>query len=160
MRYMVSRMITTGKYTICTLLLIMICLGSTATAQIVVVVNDSNSISDLTLDELRRIYLGKTTAFPNGKEIVLMEYAHLCEKFYKAVLNMTELKVRKHWIKVVFSGEYATPPIEYHDPDEIKNLVCKKRGAICFVRLSDLEDCMKVLTIGGKEPDDEGYPLR
>ncbi len=153
-------MITSGKYTICTLILVLLCLGSTATAQIVVVVNDSNSISDLTLDELKRIYLGKTTAFPDGKEIVLMEYSPLCEKFYKAVLNMTELKVRKHWMKVVFSGEYATPPTEYKDLDEIKNQVCKNRGAICFVGLSEVEDCMKVLTIEGKKPDDEGYPLR
>ena len=160
MGYAVSRMITTGKYTVCILILVLLCFGGTATAQIAVIVNDANSTYDLTLDELKRIYLGKMTAFPDGKEIALMEYEPLCEKFYKAALNMTELKVRKHWMKVVFSGEFATPPTEHHHLEEIKDLVCKNRGAICFVRLSDVEDCMKVLTIEGKKPDDEAYPLK
>lgn len=153
-------MVTVGKFAIGTLILILLTLSSTATAQIAVVVNDSNSTSDLTMDQLKRIYLGKTTAFPDGKTVVLMEHGSLNEEFYKTVLDMTLLKVRKHWMKIVFSGVYATPPTEYKDSDEIKRLVCKNKEAICFVRLTDADDCMKVLTIDGKNPEDKDYPLR
>ncbi|MFQ5452792.1 MAG: hypothetical protein ACE5D6_01230 [Candidatus Zixiibacteriota bacterium] len=129
-------------------------------AQIAVVVNDSSSVSDLSMEELKRIYMGKTTVIPDNEPIVLLEFCYLKEKFYDIVLDMSPLKVKKYWMKMVFSGEYATPPVPHRNIKDIKNVICENKGAICFLQLSDVGDCMNVLTIDGKKPEDEDYPLR
>ena len=134
--------------------------GGAAKEPIAVVVNDSSAITDIKLEKLARYYLGKVTLLPDGSEIVLLAYAPLEEDFYKAAVKMTTLGLRKHWMKLVFEADYATPPTDYNDLDEIKGIVCKTKGAICFVPLSKVSDCMKVLTIDGKSPGDEGYALK
>jgi len=56
-------------------------------AQIVIIVNKDNPINNISLSELEQIYLGKRTAFSDGKNIILVEYAGLEEKFYGILFN-------------------------------------------------------------------------
>lgn len=125
-----------------------------------VVVSYSCTISDISMSELKRFYLGQTTILPDGDEVLLVAYTPAADSFYKTVLDMTILEVRRHWMKLVFEGEYATPPEEYRHIDELKDIVCKKEGAICFVPLSEVDDCMNILKLDGKKPGDEEYPLK
>lgn len=135
-------------------------LWSPVKAQIAIIVNKNNPINNLTLDELKNIYLGKITSFSNHERIVLTEYAPLKKKFYKIVLDKSIGNVKKYWISFVLSGKSANPPIEFKDMDEIKTFVLKNPGAICFIDLSDINKGMKVLTIDGKRPGDAKYPLK
>jgi len=50
------------KYIYCLILAVLLAASKTS-GQIVVVVNKNNSISDISIRELRLIYLGKTTTF-------------------------------------------------------------------------------------------------
>ncbi len=125
-----------------------------------VVVSDSSTIPDISMNELERFYLGKTTMLPDGNEIVLLAYTPAAELFYKKVLDMSTLEVRRHWMKLVFEGEFATPPEEYRYADELKDMVCKKREAISFMPLSEVDSCMRILKLDGKIPGDEGYLLK
>lgn len=129
-------------------------------ADLVVVVNDSNSVSDLSMNELKRIYLGKITDYKNGQEIILGEYAPENEDFYQTVLGMSTRKTRMHWMKLVFSGGLATPPKVFKKIEKVRQFIRDTEGAICFIKSSEVDKGMKVLTIDGKRPGEEGYLLQ
>jgi ABC-type phosphate transport system substrate-binding protein len=131
-----------------------------ARAQIVVIVNPRNPVKDLSLEELRRLYLGRTTTFRQNLPVSLMEQAVVSDAFYQAALGMNEARVRRHWIGIVFSGETAKPPRSFTAAEDLKRAVAENPGAIAFIDLAETDSDMKVLTINGRRPDDERYPLR
>ena len=131
-----------------------------AAAQIAVIVNPRNPITDLSLEELRRLYLGRTTAFRQNQPVTLLEQAEMRGPFYRVALGMNESRVRRHWIGIVFSGETATPPKTIAPVGELKRAVARNTGAIAFVELVAADPTVKVLTINGFHPGDAGYPLR
>ena len=130
-----------------------------ARAQIVVVVNPRNPVKDLSLEELRRLYLGRTTTFREDLPVSLMEQAVVSDAFYQA-LGMDEEGVRRHWIAIVFSGDTPKPPHSFTVAEDLKRAVAENPGAIAFIDLAETDPGMKVLTINGRYPDDERYPLR
>jgi phosphate transport system substrate-binding protein len=129
-------------------------------AQIVVIVNPRNPVKDLSLEELRRLYLGRTTTFRQDLQVSLMEQAVVSDAFYQAALGMNEARVRRHWIGIVFSGETAKPPRSFAAAEELKKAVAENPGAIAFIDLAETDPDMKVVTSNGRQPDDERYPLR
>jgi ABC-type phosphate transport system substrate-binding protein len=131
-----------------------------ARAQIAVIVNPKNPVKDLSLEELRRLYLGRTTTFRQNQPVMLLEQAAVSAAFYQAALGMSESRVRRHWIGIVFSGETAKPPRSIAASEELKRAVDQNPGAIAFIDLAETDPSMKVLTINGLHPDDARYPLR
>jgi ABC-type phosphate transport system substrate-binding protein len=135
-------------------------LPSVTEAQIVVVVNPSNPLRDLSLEELRRLYLGRTTTFRQNLPVILLEQAELRKAFYPAALGMNEGRIKRHWIGVVFSGESAIPPKTISGSDALKHLVAQTPGAIGFLDFPAADRSVRVLTINGLRPVDASYPLR
>ena len=131
-----------------------------AGAQIAVVVNLRNPVKDLSLEELRRLYLGRTTTFRQDQPVVLLEQAKVSRAFYQAALGMNEARVRRHWIGIVFSGEAAKPPRSITIASELKQALRERPGAIAFIDVADLDRSMKVVTINGLRPADAHYPLQ
>jgi ABC-type phosphate transport system substrate-binding protein len=129
-------------------------------AQIVVVVNPHNPVRNLSLEELRRLYLGRTTTFSQNLPVSLMEQAIVSDAFYQVALGMNEARLRQHWIGIVFSGETAKPPRSFTVAEDLKRAVAENPGAIAFIDLAETDAGMKVLTINGRHPEDERYPLR
>jgi hypothetical protein len=109
---------------------------------------------------LERAYLGKITVFSDGQDIVLAEYAPLMESFFESVLGMTLNKVKMHWLKLILSGGTAIPPTKFDDIEDNKKFVMHNRGAISFMELSGADGTVKILTIDGKSPSAEDYPLK
>lgn len=139
------------------ILLVLVC--SAVSAEIAIVVHPDNPITDISLDYLKRIYLGKTTSFESGDAIVLTVNPKLNEEFYELVLSMSVRRVRRHWMKIVFEGVFATPPIALEDLDEMKKFIGKNEGSIGFMDILAVDSTLKVLTIEGLSPGASGYPL-
>ncbi len=74
-----------------------------------VIVHPSNPVSDLSLDDLRRLYLGTTAVFPNKARVVLVVSADDRLRFYQEALRMSEDRFNRHWIARVFAGEPGSP---------------------------------------------------
>lgn len=148
-----------NKQILIILLVLLIVASQSAASQVAIVVSDSNSVDNLTLTELRRIFQGKKTTFDNYNEIQIIDYAPLKEIFYEKVLGMSILKVKKYWMKIIFSGEYVNPPRELKNLDDIRSFFCKNQDGISFINSEDVTDCMKIVKINGKLPGEEGYPL-
>jgi ABC-type phosphate transport system substrate-binding protein len=124
-----------------------------------VVVHPDNPVDNLTLEELRRLYLGRSTTFRDGTSVVLLELPGLRRVFYKAALGMAEDRVRRHWVTIAFQGELAIPPREVSPAAELRREVAATRGAIGFLAFADADESVKVLTIDGLHPGEAGYPL-
>ena len=93
-------------------------MGTTSHAQVAVIVNSENPVESLDKDELRRIYLGEVTSWKLTKEkrenIVLIDYTakvEIGEKFYRAAVGMSPVRVRMKWLGRILNGEFQKLPI-------------------------------------------------
>ena len=140
--------------------ILLICFTKVATAQIAIVVSKENPVNDISLSELKQIYLGTRTIFSDGKNIVLAEYLDIKEKFYDILLGWSLIKYKKHWMKLIFSGESSAAPKEFKSANKLKDFIIANEGTIAFIALVDVDDNMKVLTIDRKKTGSRDYPFK
>jgi ABC-type phosphate transport system substrate-binding protein len=134
--------------------------GAQARGPIAVILNPSNPENGLATEDLRHLYLGVRTAFPNRAPVLLVALPALRERFYAAALGMGDAQFRRYWMGLVFSGDSALPPVEVGTEDAVKQLVARHRGAVGFIDAAAADPSVKVITIDGLRPDDPQYPLR
>ncbi len=127
---------------------------------IAVIVHPGNPLSSISLDELRRLYLGTRTTLPNKEAVILLESPAVRERFYAAALRMSADRVKRHWMGIVFAGESDAPPKEVGGADALVQFVATHAGGIAFLPAGSSTDAVKVLAIEGMRPHDPGYPLR
>lgn len=78
-----------------------------------VVVNPSNPVTSLTKEELARIFLKKSTRFPDGRPaspVDLPVNSSIRESFSKSVLGKPASAVDAYWQQQIFSGRDIPPP--------------------------------------------------
>jgi PBP superfamily domain len=125
---------------------------------IVVVVNIANSVDDLTVRQLARIYSGEVTEWPNGESITAINRpieSEIRVRFYRQVLKAKPTQ------KFFQTG---TPiPFETQRVDSeaaITRFVGRDRGAIAYCYAPCTAPSVKVISIGGRLPDQDGYALQ
>ncbi|HET7584429.1 MAG TPA: hypothetical protein VFK13_05945 [Gemmatimonadaceae bacterium] len=128
-------------------------------APIAVVVNARNPVSSLSMDELRRLYSGKSTTFPTKQRAVLLECRAASEPFYHRLLGLSPDVVRQRWIGIVFRGEAGSVPLDMPTPDAVRRYVSEHEDAIGFIPAAAVDATVKVLAIDGARPGDPGYRL-
>lgn len=131
-----------------------------SSGQIALIINKNNPTEDIAWQDLKQMFLGKKTTFPNGKNIVLAEHADLKEKFYKSLLDWSLLKVKKQWMRLIFSGQNSSAPEEFSNSTALKEFILNNEGAIAFIDPVEVDDTVKIIAIDGKKFDDEKYPLK
>ena len=112
----------------------------TVSAQVAVIVNKSNTVSKITSDELKNIYMLSTIKWSNGTRIVVIDNREksLQEKFFSFLDVSDILSVKKQWMRYQLSGEGKAPTIA-DGVQEILDKVASTPGAIGYVRLSDVK---------------------
>ena len=136
------------------------CMTNVSFSQIGIVVNKNNPITDISLSELKQIYSGKKTSFSNGETITLLEYKDLKEQFYDGLFSWSLMKVKKHWMRLIFSGESSVAPIVHENPNRIIEQIIRTESAIAFIKLSDANGDVKIISVDGKNPSDKAYQFR
>ena len=131
-----------------------------ADAQLAIVVNPGNVTTELSLDRLRRLFLGQATTFPSGAHARLGRHTPSSATFDRGALGLQPQIVRSRWMAMVFRGEAAAVPTELATVDDVKQFVRSHPDAIAFVPAAQVDASMKVITIDGKKPNDAGYPIR
>lgn len=128
-----------------------------------IIVNQSNPIDDLSLNELRTVFLGERSHWPNGRRItlVMMDQGQLERKaVLRDVCRMSETEFGRHFLQGLFTGEVFVSPKTLSTPTGVRKFVFNVPGAIGYVRASDVDDTVKVIRINGRRVDDPEYPLR
>jgi ABC-type phosphate transport system substrate-binding protein len=130
---------------------------------VVIIVNQSNPVENFSFDDLRKIFLGERSHWPNGRRITIV-MLDPSQPERKAVLRdiygMNEKDLNNHFIQGVFSGAVFVSPKNLATPPDVLRFVFNVPGAIGYVRASDVDSTVKVLRIDGRLPDDKDYRFR
>src|SRR5579864_8223868 len=134
-----------------------------ATEPLVIVVNRSNPIDDLTSTELRKIFLGNRSHWANGRRITLvMREPGEPERntIIREVCGMTEDQLKNHFLHGLYTGEILVSPKTLSSPIGVRKFIFNVPGAIGYLRIGDVDPTVKVVRIDELLPEDKGYKLR
>jgi ABC-type phosphate transport system substrate-binding protein len=130
-----------------------------ANAQIAVIVNPKLAISELSFDDVRRIFAGKTAQLANTALVVGLE-AGTGEKFCSTVLGISAAAIHKRWVLLAFQGEVSSVLRDLPDADAARKFVASTPGGIAFIPASEVNATVKVLRIDGALPSDPAYKVK
>jgi ABC-type phosphate transport system substrate-binding protein len=135
--------------------------GPALAEPVAIVVNRENPKSSLTTEELKSIYLGRRTEWPDGTRTVPIDQAPSAPgraAFLDAVLGMSKAHFAEHWVDQQVRGNGSAPKVAASPAAAVK-LVARVKGAVAFVPVSQVTAAVKVVFVDGKLPGERGYPL-
>ena len=135
---------------------------------IVVIVNGSNPVDNLSASDLKKLFLSDRSRWDTGKAVApVMVTAGAPERsaFLKIVCGMSDADFSKYFLQAAFSGKSATPPKEVSSAAAVKSFVATSPGAIGFVKAEDFhgdgaDGGIKSVKVDGTAAGDSGYKLR
>jgi phosphate transport system substrate-binding protein len=128
-----------------------------------IIVNQSNSVDDLSLAELRAVFLGERSHWPSGRRItlVMMEQGQPeREAILRDVCHLSEADFRRRILQGLFTGEVLVSPKTLATPVGVRKFVFNVPGAIGYLRPGDVDTSVKVIRVDGRLPSDAEYALR
>lgn len=112
---------------------------------IVVIVNNENSVSELSKREVIDLYMGKKLNFPDGENVNALDQemdSDIRETFYKSLVNKSVPQVNAYWARLLFTGR-VKPPKTLADSTEILQWVQNTPQAIGYIDSTLLDDSVK-----------------
>jgi ABC-type phosphate transport system substrate-binding protein len=151
------------------MLLLQICLYQISWAQtshdsdVAVVVNADTPITDLSLAEVRKVFLGQRQYWTPKIPVMLLIRAPVARErdvVLRVIYEMSEEQFKQYWVAMIFRAEVSSPPKIVYSNDMQYELVSALPGAIAFVDARNIHPGVKVVRVDGKLPGDKDYPLR
>lgn len=135
---------------------------------IVVIVNAANPVDNLSVGDLKKLFLSDRSRWDTGKAVApVMLQAGAAERtaFLKTVCGMNDSEFSKYFLQAAFTGKSATPPKEVSGAAAVKAFVATSPGAIGFVKALDFhgdgsDGGVKAVKIDGLSGSDSGYRLK
>jgi ABC-type phosphate transport system substrate-binding protein len=156
-----SRALITGCLSFC--LLQSLIAQSGGDVDVAVVVHSDTPVSNLTLAEVRKVFLGDRQYWSTDVPVVLLIRAPVARErnvVLKVIYQMSESQFKQYWIAKIFRAETATAPKVVYSNDMANELVTAIPGAIAFIDARDVRPGTKVIRVDGRLPKEQGYPLR
>jgi len=128
-----------------------------------IIVNRENPIENLSMAELRIVFLGERSHWANGRRItlVMMEPGQLeRDTVVRDICRMSESDLRRRYLQGLLTGEVLVSPKTLASPVGVRKFVFNVPGAIGYLRPADADDSVKVIRIDGRLPSDAEYPLK
>ena len=135
---------------------------ASGTEPLVIVVNRSNPVDELSSAELRKIFLGNRSHWPNGRRITLvMREPGEPERnaIVRDLCGMTEDQLKNHFLHGLYTGEILVSPKTLASPVGVRKFIFNVPGAIGYLRIGDVDPTVKVVRIDELLPEDKGYRL-
>jgi ABC-type phosphate transport system substrate-binding protein len=135
---------------------------------IVVIVNQANPVQNVSMAELRKIFLSDRNRWDTGKNIApVIAAPGAAERvaFLKIVCGMRDAEFSKFFLQAAFTGKDVTPPRQVLSSRDVKSIVAASPGAIGFIRALDFhgdgsDGGVKAVKVEGLLASDPGYKLR
>lgn len=135
----------------------------TAQSPIAIVVHKDSPVENLSLDDLRSIFLADQQFWPDRTRITLLvrepqsnERSFVLNRIYE----MSEAQFRQYWIAKMFRAEVPRGPKIVFSTGMALDLVVAIPGSISFTRADAVTDNVRIVRVDGLLPSDDGYPLR
>ena len=129
------------------LLLAMTAIIGSAQAEVVVIVSAKSPITSLTAEQTARIFLGKTSTFPDNSAatpIDQREGSAIRDEFYNKVVHKTPSQVAAYWAKIIFTGD-GRPPDMLDSDGAVRRAVAKDPGAIGYIDRQSVNRTVRVI---------------
>lgn len=130
---------------------------------VAIVVHPGVEVSDLSMNQLRRIFLADQQFWPDRSRITLLVRAPGAaerELVLDQIYQMDESQFRRYWIAKIFRAEVPSGPKIVWSSNMALELITAVPGSITFIPAADIDANVKVVSIDGLLPDQPGYPLR
>jgi ABC-type phosphate transport system substrate-binding protein len=135
-----------------TLVVLLAALPAPAPAQdrqgLLVIAHPGVPLASLPAAELQRIYLGKTSRWGDGTNVVpaMLKDGPDQETFVEELLGRPLHRFVTYWRQMVFTGK-GVPPHSFGEPSAMVSFVAATPGAVGFARPAAVGDSVKVLRI-------------
>lgn len=130
---------------------------------VAVVVNPDTPVTDLTLADVRKVFLGDRQYWTSNIPVVLMIRAPVARErdvVLKIIYQMSEARFKQYWIAKIFRAESASAPKVVYSNSMANDLVTAIPGAIAFIDSREVRPGAKIVRVDGRLPGEAGYPLR
>src|SRR5438270_1437154 len=130
---------------------------------VAVVVHPDTPVSDLSLSDVRKVFLGDRQYWTSNIPVVLLIRAPVARErnvVLKIIYQMSEAQFKQYWIAKIFRAESASAPKVVYSNDMANDLVTAVPGAIAFIDAREVRPGAKVVRVDGHLPGESGYPLR
>lgn len=134
-----------------------------STQSLAIIINRANPVDNLSVVELRKLFLGERNHWPNGHRvaIAMLDYGQPeRQTVLHLIFRMDEKAYQDHLLRGMFRGDVFVAPKTLASPTIVRKFVFNAPGAIGYVRASDLDGTIKVVRIDGLLPQDKDYPLQ
>jgi ABC-type phosphate transport system substrate-binding protein len=116
---------------------------------LVMVANRGNaSVSNLNRSDAKRLLLGETTSWPNGRKVVVV-LGTVGSANRNAVLQkvcgMSEAEYTRHNLQATFMGETVASVMEAPSAAVVRSYVKTNSGAVGFLRESEVDENVKAV---------------
>jgi len=125
-----------------------------------IVSSKQGGVSDLSLYQLKRLFLGDNVQAGGHELIALNRDAKGFERtgFDRTVLGMSPEAAARYWIDRRIRGQSGAPKA-VEPAAVIQRVVARLPRAVGYVRLRDVSPEVQVVKIDGRKPGDPGYPV-
>ena len=128
-----------------------------------VIVNKSNPVENVTLEELRKFCTAERKFWSDNKRATVVlrdpgqaERATVLQIIYR----MSESDFARYFLQAEFTGEVQSAPKHLSTGAGVRRFVFNVPGSIGFVRPDDADATVKIVRVNGCTPADPQYPLR
>ena len=114
---------------------------------IVVVTNKDSHISSLTNAQVKRIFLAKLMVIDDELISIVNQQksSAIRDDFYLLATGQHAQRASARWAGKVFSGEITRSPLEFDNPEALKNWLKATPNAISYLYESELTEQLKVI---------------
>ncbi len=113
-----------------------------------VIANKANSTDSFSARDLKQIFLGKKTTWPDSKKIVVgvLKKGPVHKKFLKEIVKKNVKQFSTFWVKATFTGT-GDPPKSFSTDAELKDFVKANPTAIGYIPQSLMDDTIKKIEV-------------
>jgi ABC-type phosphate transport system substrate-binding protein len=131
---------------------------------VAVVVNSNNSVTNISLPDLRKIFAGQKHSWPGGIPIKIIARSPGCRERVALlkILGMSESEYKQYWTAEVIRGEADTEPPVVPSFGMVKEALKVYPGAIALADPKEIKSGMdiKIVRIEGHLPGETEYPIQ
>lgn len=125
-------------------------LGAAGDTSVALVVNATNSVSQLSPDEVARLFLKKVRTWPDGRMAAPVDQSSTSPvraQFGKEILRLTLGQQKEYWLAQTLSGR-ELPPRALEGDAAVLDFVGTQTGAIAYVSArTELPPTVKALKV-------------
>lgn len=118
-----------------------------AHAQLVVIVNKDNEVSQMSKREVIDLFMGRYIIFPNGVAAIPLDQpvnSDTRKKFYLLLTGKSVAQVNAYWARLIFTGR-ASPPRVMPNVKTTIRVVRENKDVIAYLPQKDVDNTVKVV---------------